>query len=160
MNNIRIGYGYDVHRLKANLPLILGGVEIPFEMGLAGHSDADVLLHAVTDALLGACALGDIGTHFPDSDDSYRGVDSRILLREAYTLIKQKGYSLGNADATIVAERPKLSPYTSDMEKNIASDLKANPSQISVKATTSEGISFEGQRLGMSARAVVLLVND
>lgn len=160
MSNLRIGYGYDVHRLKKGLPLILGGVEIPFEKGLVGHSDADVLLHAIIDALLGACALGDIGKHFPDSDDSYKNMDSRILLREAYKLISQKGYSIGNLDTTIVAERPKLLPYIPDMEEQIASDLKADISQISVKATTSEGIGFEGEVKGISARAVVLLVNN
>lgn len=160
MSNLRIGYGYDVHRLEADLPLILGGVEIPFEKGLIGHSDADVLLHAIIDALLGACALGDIGKHFPDSNDCYKDLDSRILLREAYELISRKGYSVGNVDATIVAERPKLSTYISDMAEHIASDLKTDPSQISVKATTSEGIGFEGEGKGISARAVVLLVND
>ena len=157
MNSIRIGYGYDVHRLETDLPLILGGVEIPFEKGLVGHSDADVLLHAITDALLGACALGDIGNHFPDSDDSYKDMDSRILLRRTYQLISQKGYSISNVDATIVAERPKLSSYISDMEECIASDLNADVSQISVKATTSEGMGFEGEGQGISARAVALL---
>lgn len=160
MNSIRIGYGYDVHRLETDLPLILGGIEIPFKKGLVGHSDADVLLHAITDALLGACALGDIGQHFPDSDDKYKDMDSRILLRRTYQLISQKGYSISNVDATIVAERPKLSSYISDMEECIASDLNADVSQISVKATTSEGMGFEGKGQGISARAVVLLVND
>lgn len=160
MNKLRIGYGYDVHRLEADLPLILGGVEIPFEKGLVGHSDADVLLHAIIDALLGACALGDIGKHFPDSDDRYKDLNSRILLREAYDLISQKGYSLGNVDATIVAERPKLLPFITNMEEQIASDLSADTGQISVKATTSEGIGFEGKGKGISARAVVLLVNN
>lgn len=158
MKDLRIGYGYDVHRLKEGLPLILGGVEIPFEKGLAGHSNADVLSHAITDALLGACALGDIGKHFPDSDDKYKNIDSRILLRKAVQLIKQEGYSIANVDSTIVAEQPKLSPYISDMRERIAADLEVGTDQVSVKATTSEGMGFEGKGKGISARAVALLI--
>lgn len=155
---MRIGYGYDVHRLEDGRPLILGGVEIPFERGLAGHSDADVLLHAITDALLGACALGDIGQHFPDTSDDYENIDSRILLRRAQGLIAQKGFKVGNIDATIVADRPKLAAHISEMRKRIAEDLDVEVSQVSVKATTSEGMGFEGTEEGMSARAVALVV--
>lgn len=158
MKDLCIGYGYDVHRLKEGPSLILGGVEIPFEKGLAGYSDADVLLHAITDALLGACALGDIGKHFPDSDDKYEDIDSRILLRQAVQLIKQEGYNVANVDSTIVAEQPKLSPYTSDMREKIAADLEVGTDQISVKATTAEGMGFEGEGKGISARAVALLI--
>lgn len=158
MKDIRIGYGYDVHRLKEGLPLILGGVEISFEKGLAGHSDADVLLHAITDSILGACALGDIGNHFPDSDNEYEDIDSRILLRHAVQLIKQEGYRVGNLDSTIVAEQPKLASYISDMRETIAADLEIGTDRISVKATTAEGMGFEGEEKGISARAVALLI--
>lgn len=154
---MRVGYGYDVHRLEEGRRLILGGVEIPFEKGLAGHSDADVLLHAMADALLGACALGDIGQHFPDTSDEYENIDSRILLRQVRGLINNKGYVVGNVDATLVAERPRLADYIPEMCQNIAADLGAGLNQISVKATTSEGIGFEGTGKGISARAVALL---
>lgn len=157
MSRTRIGYGYDVHRLEENRPLMLGGVEIPFEKGLAGHSDADVLLHAIADALLGACALGDIGQHFPDSSDEYENIDSRILLREVTNHIKEKSYKIVNVDATIVAERPKLAPHIPEMRSRIAKDLSTDVNCISVKATTSEGLGFEGQGEGISARAVVLV---
>jgi len=155
---MRIGYGYDVHRLEAGRPLVLGGVTIPFELGLAGHSDADVLLHAIADALLGACALGDIGQHFPDTSDEYENIDSRILLRHVRDLVNDKGYVVGNVDGTVVAERPKLADYTPEICQNIATDLNIGLSQVSVKATTSEGIGFEGQEKGISARAVALLI--
>ena len=155
---MRIGYGYDVHRLEAGRPLVLGGVTIPFELGLAGHSDADVLLHAIADALLGACALGDIGQHFPDTSDEYENIDSRILLRHVRDLVNDKGYVVGNVDGTVVAERPKLADYTPEICQNIAADLNIGLSQVSVKATTSEGIGFEGQEKGISARAVALLI--
>ena len=155
---MRIGYGYDVHRLEAGRPLVLGGVTIPFELGLAGHSDADVLLHAIADALLGACALGDIGQHFPDTSDEYENIDSRILLRHVRDLVNDKGYAVGNVDGTVVAERPKLADYTPEICQNIAADLNIGLSQVSVKATTSEGIGFEGQEKGISARAVALLI--
>lgn len=157
MNNLRIGYGYDIHRLEEGYPLTLGGVTIPFEKGLVGHSDADVLLHAITDALLGACALGDIGNHFPDSDDKYENIDSRILLRDVIELIEQEGCKLVNVDATVVAEQPKLASYISKMREQIAEDLKVNKDQVSVKATTSEGLGFEGEGKGISVRAVALL---
>jgi 2-C-methyl-D-erythritol 2,4-cyclodiphosphate synthase len=154
---MRIGYGYDVHRLEEGYPLILGGVDIPFEKGLLGHSDADVLLHAITDALLGACALGDIGRHFPDTSDEFENIDSRVLLRKAQELIKEENYIVVNIDATIVAERPKLASYISDMQNNIALDLEVEVSQVSIKTTTSEGLGFEGEGRGISARSVALI---
>jgi 2-C-methyl-D-erythritol 2,4-cyclodiphosphate synthase len=154
---MRIGYGYDVHRLEVGHSLVLGGVEIPFETGLVGHSDADVLLHAITDALLGACALGDIGQHFPNTDDEFDGIDSRILLRNIMDLIRGEGYQISNIDATVVAERPKLASHIPTMRKRIAQDLAVDKEQVSVKATTSEGIGFEGEGKGISARAVALL---
>lgn len=157
MSNTRIGYGYDVHKLVPNRKLILGGVEIPHELGLEGHSDADVLLHAVTDALLGALALGDIGTHFPDSDPEYKNVDSRILLRDAYKLVQAKGYKLVNLDATVVAQEPKLKPYISQIRELISSDLNTALENVSIKATTSEWLGFEGRKEGVSSSAVVLL---
>jgi len=155
---MRIGYGYDVHRLVEGRKLILGGVEIAFKKGLAGHSDADVLLHAIADALLGACALGDIGQHFPDTSDGYEDIDSRILLRHVSELVNDKGYVVGNVDATVVAERPKLADYIPEMCKNISADLGVGLDQVSVKATTSEEIGFEGQGKGISARTVALLM--
>nr|WP_153038403.1 2-C-methyl-D-erythritol 2,4-cyclodiphosphate synthase [Balneola sp. EhC07] len=157
MSSIRIGYGYDVHKLVPNRKLILGGVEIAHELGLDGHSDADVLLHAITDALLGALALGDIGTHFPDTDPKYKNVDSRILLCDAYKLIQSKGYKLGNLDATVVAQEPKLKPYIPQMRELISSDLNTVIENVSVKATTSEWLGFEGRKEGISSSAVVLL---
>jgi 2-C-methyl-D-erythritol 2,4-cyclodiphosphate synthase len=157
MKGLRIGYGYDVHKLVKHRKLILGGVEIPHEFGLAGHSDADVLLHAITDALLGALALGDIGKHFPDTDPKYKDVDSRILLRDAYGIIKEKGFELINLDATIVAQEPKLAPYIDLIRETIAEDLDADIETISVKATTSEWLGFEGKKEGISSSAVVLL---
>jgi len=155
---MRIGYGYDVHRLEAGHSLVLGGVEIPFEKGLVGHSDADVLIHAITDALLGASALGDIGQHFPDTDDEFDDIDSRILLQKVAGLLRDEGYQVSNIDATVVAERPKLVPHISTMRKRMAQDLGIAEGQISVKATTSEGIGFEGEEKGISARAVALLI--
>ncbi|HAW81937.1 MAG TPA: 2-C-methyl-D-erythritol 2,4-cyclodiphosphate synthase [Balneola sp.] len=157
MKNIRIGYGYDVHKLVSGRKLILGGVEIPHIMGLEGHSDADVLLHTITDAMLGALALGDIGTHFPDTDLKYKNVDSRILLRKAYGLVKEKNYELGNLDATIVAQEPKLKPYILQIRETIALDLNTDIENVSVKATTSEWLGFEGRKEGVSSSAVVLL---
>jgi 2-C-methyl-D-erythritol 2,4-cyclodiphosphate synthase len=154
---MRIGYGYDIHQLQKGRLLILGGVEIPFGKGLAGHSDADVLLHAITDALLGACALGDIGQHFPDTSDEYENIDSRILLRKAHKLITDENYYIANVDATIVAEQPKLAPHITKMRENLAQDLQVDISQVSVKATTAEGMGFEGKGQGISARAVALL---
>lgn len=157
MKPVRIGFGYDVHRMQTDRELIIGGVTIPHEKGLAGHSDADVLLHAICDALLGAVALGDIGKNFPDSDPQYKNVDSRKLLRHSYKLVNEKGYILGNLDSTIVAQAPKLQPFIQDMRKNIASDLDCEVEVISVKATTSEQLGFEGRKEGISASVVVLV---
>ncbi len=160
--NIRIGHGYDVHRLCENRKLILGGVDIPYEKGLMGHSDADVLVHAVMDSLLGALALGDIGKHFPDTDPKYSGADSIELLKHVYNLIKENGYSLGNIDATVLAQKPKLAPYIDSMRVNIANAMDCDISQISVKATTEEKLGFTGEGLGISAHCVALLnrIND
>ena len=155
---MRIGHGYDVHKFAENRKLILGGVEIPYEKGLLGHSDADVLLHAVSDALLGAAALGDIGKHFPDSDPKYKGISSRILLREVVTKLKSSGFNIGNIDVTVVAQAPKISPYTEQMRKNIAEDCNIDISQVNVKATTEEGLGFTGEKLGISATAVALIL--
>jgi len=154
---LRIGQGYDVHAFAENRKLILGGVEVPFEKGLAGHSDADVLLHAICDALLGALALGDIGKHFPDTSADFKNIDSRILLRHVASLIKAHGYSVSNIDSTIIAQRPKLANYISAMRENIAEDLNASVEQINVKATTTEGLGFEGRAEGITAQSVVLL---
>jgi len=153
----RVGYGYDVHQLAEGRPLILGGVEIPFEKGLAGHSDADVLIHAVIDALLGALALGDIGSHFPDTDASYKNIDSRKLLRDVAAIVDKHGYETANIDATVVAQRPKLRSLIDKMRENIAQDLGIETDCVSVKATTSEQIGFAGREEGMSASSVALL---
>lgn len=154
---MRIGQGYDVHKLVEGRDCIICGVKIPYEKGLLGHSDADVALHALSDALLGAAALGDIGKHFPDTDERYKGADSRILLREVVKKISEKGYAVENADVTIVAQRPKMSPYIEQMRKNIAEDLDVDIDAINVKATTTEKLGFEGRGEGISATAVVLL---
>lgn len=154
---MRIGHGYDVHRLVAGRKLILGGVEIPHSLGLLGHSDADVLLHAVMDALLGAAALGDIGKHFPDSDASYRDADSLKLLVRVGEMLKAHGYSVGNIDATLIAQKPKIAPFISQMRQNIADALGIEMGAVSVKATTEEGLGFSGVEEGMAAHAVVLL---
>ncbi len=156
---MRIGHGYDVHRLKEGRKLILGGVDIPYEMGLDGHSDADVLVHAVMDSLLGALALGDIGKHFPDTDPAYKGADSIELLKSVGGIIASQGYKVGNIDSTICAQRPKLSPHIENMRRNIASALSIDISQVSVKATTEEKLGFTGEGLGMSATAVCLLID-
>ena len=153
----RIGLGYDVHRLTEGRPLVLGGVNIPFERGLLGHSDADVLLHALMDALLGAAALGDIGRLFPDSDERYRGADSRVLLREVADLLERSGFSVGNVDVTLIAQRPKIAPYVPRMRENIAADLKLPLEAVSVKATTEEGLGFTGSGEGMAAQAAATL---
>lgn len=154
---MRIGYGFDIHQLTEGRKLILGGVEIPFEKGLLGHSDADVLLHAITDALLGALALGDIGKHFPDTDPEFKDADSRKLLRHCYKLISDKGYVLSNLDATVVAQRPKLIDFIPEIRSTIAKDLNVDIDQVSVKATTSEKLGFVGREEGISATAVVLI---
>ncbi len=154
---MRIGHGYDVHKLVECRNLILGGVKIPFELGLLGHSDADVLLHAVCDALLGAAALGDIGKHFPDSDENLKNIDSRILLRKTVGLLSERGYKISNIDATIIAQKPKLAPYISEMRENIANDCELNLDCVNVKATTEEGLGFTGNLSGISAHAVCLI---
>lgn len=154
---IRIGHGYDVHRLAEDRKLILGGVDIPFEKGLDGHSDADVLVHALMDAMLGALALGDIGKLFPDTDPAYKGADSLKLLKRVTEVVSEQGYSLVNADCTICAQRPKLAPHIDAMRLNIADTVGCDISQISVKATTEEGLGFTGEGSGMSATAVCLL---
>ncbi|WP_407399400.1 2-C-methyl-D-erythritol 2,4-cyclodiphosphate synthase [Anaerovibrio sp.] len=150
----RFGMGYDVHQLSENRKLIIGGVEIPFEKGLLGHSDADVLLHAIADALLGAAALGDIGKHFPDTDDRYKGISSIILLEHVGKLLKEKGYFVGNVDATIVAQRPKMLPHIPQMRENIAKALNVDVDRINVKATTEEHLGFTGNGQGISSYAV------
>lgn len=153
----RIGHGYDVHRLVENRKLILGGKEIEYEFGLLGHSDADVLVHAICDALLGALALGDIGKHFPDTDPAFEGADSIVLLKKCVELIGEKGYAVGNIDSTVIAQRPKLAPYITEMRNNIADACRISPDRVSVKATTEEGLGFTGEKLGISAHAVALV---
>lgn len=154
---MRIGHGYDVHRLTEGRKLILGGMDIPYEKGLLGHSDADVLVHALMDAMLGAAALGDIGKLFPDNDDAYLGADSLELLKRVRDVIAENGYVLGNADCTVIAQRPKLAPYIDTMRKNIADALGVPTEDVSVKATTEEKLGFTGEGLGIAAHAVVLL---
>lgn len=154
---MRIGHGYDVHRLIAGRKLILGGVDVPHDVGLLGHSDADVLTHAVMDALLGALALGDIGKHFPDTDERYAGADSIALLRHVAGLITAQGYRLGNLDATLLAQAPKLAPYIGQMRENIAAALNCEVSRVSVKATTEEKLGFTGAKEGIAAHCVCLL---
>lgn len=155
---MRIGHGYDVHRLVEGRKLILGGVEIPYERGLLGHSDADVLVHAIMDAILGAAALGDIGRHFPDTDEKYKGADSLKLLEEVKKLIDKKGYFISNVDATIIAQKPKLMPYIEKMRENISKTLEINIDCVNIKATTEEGLGFTGSGEGIAAHAVVLLM--
>ena len=154
---MRIGQGYDVHRLCENRELVIGGVHIPYEKGLLGHSDADVLLHAISDALLGAAALGDIGKHFPDTDERYKGADSLKLLSAVAALLKEENYCIINVDATIMAQKPKMSPYIMQMRENIAAALQTDINNISVKATTEEGLGFTGREEGISATAVCLI---
>ncbi len=154
---MRVGQGFDVHRLVAGRRLVIGGVEIPFELGLAGHSDADVLLHAITDALLGASGLGDIGRHFPDSDPAYKDADSRTLLRAAAASVREAGFSVANVDATIIAQAPRMAPHLARMAENIAADLGIAPAQVNVKAKTAERLGFIGRGEGIAAEAVALL---
>ncbi|CAM3976953.1 2-C-methyl-D-erythritol 2,4-cyclodiphosphate synthase [Cohnella lubricantis] len=155
---IRVGQGFDVHQLTEGRDCIIGGVKIPYEKGLLGHSDADVLLHAISDAVLGALALGDIGKHFPDTDPAFKGADSVKLLEHVWALAKERGYKLGNADATIIAQAPKMAPYIPAMAEVIARALEADVSQVNVKATTSERLGFTGRGEGIAAQAVVCLV--
>ena len=150
----RVGTGYDVHKLVENRKLILGGVEIPYEKGLLGHSDADVIVHAIMDALLGSLALGDIGKLFPDSDSAYKDADSIELLKKVYKVIRDRGYEVSNIDSTIVCQRPKLAPYIESMRENIAKALRTDVNNVSVKATTTEKLGFEGEGLGISAQAI------
>lgn len=154
---MRIGHGYDVHRLVENRRLVLGGVTVPFEKGLLGHSDADVLLHAICDALLGAAALGDIGKHFPDTEEKYKNIDSRILLKNTVSLLKNSGYKIVNIDCTVIAQKPKISSYIEQMRKNIAEDTLTDIDGINLKATTEEGLGFTGDMSGISAHAVCLI---
>ncbi len=154
---MRIGYGYDVHKFAENRRLIIGGVDIPYEKGLLGHSDADVLLHAISDALLGAAALGDIGKHFPDNSTEFLNIDSRILLRKVVALLNEKGYKIGNIDATIIAQKPKMASYIAEMRRNIAADCEISLDNVNVKATTEEGLGFTGELLGISAHAVCII---
>jgi 2-C-methyl-D-erythritol 2,4-cyclodiphosphate synthase len=154
---IRVGMGYDVHRFKDGGEVILGGVTIPYEQGLEAHSDGDVVLHALADALLGAAALGDIGKHFPDTDPEFKGADSRVLLRHVYKIVQEKGYLVVNADITIIAQAPKMAPYIVAMCANIADDLKVDIDYINVKATTTEKLGFEGRKEGIAVQAVVLI---
>lgn len=156
---MRIGHGYDVHRLTPGRALILGGVTIPYELGLDGHSDADVLIHAVMDALLGAAGLGDIGIHFPDTDPAYEGANSMKLLEKVGEMLKNAGYTVGNIDVTMIAQRPKLSPFIPQMRENIAAVLGVDPAQVNVKATTEEHLGFTGQGQGMACHAVCLIEN-
>lgn len=155
---MRVGMGYDVHRLKEGRKLILGGVEIPWEKGLLGHSDADVLVHAVMDALLGAAALGDIGKHFPDTDPAYKGISSILLLRHVAELLKKNGYAIGNVDATIIAQKPKMAPHILKMRENMAEAMGISVDCLNVKATTEEGLGFTGREEGIAAQAICLLI--
>lgn len=154
---MRIGLGYDVHRLVENRDLILGGVNIPYELGLLGHSDADVLVHAIMDSLLGATALGDIGTHFPDNDPKYKGISSIKLLSEVGKLLDKNGYEITNIDSTIIAQKPKMAPHIEEMRKNIAKALNIDFDMINIKATTEEGLGFTGEGLGISSQSICLV---
>ena len=156
---IRIGHGFDVHRFGGEGPCTLGGVKVPYEQGLIAHSDGDVVLHAVADALLGAIAAGDIGRHFPDTDPQFKGVDSRILLRDVFARVKQQGFKLGNLDVTILAQAPKMAPHIPAMCINLADDLEGQLSQVNVKSTTTEKLGFTGRKEGIAVEAVVLLVS-
>lgn len=157
---IRIGHGFDVHKFGGEGPVIIGGVAIPYEQGLIAHSDGDVALHALTDALLGAIAAGDIGRHFPDTDDKWKGADSRELLKDVYRRVKEQGYRLGNADVTIMAQAPKMAPHIDAMCAAIAEDLETDISNINVKATTTERLGFTGRKEGIATEAVVLLFKE
>ena len=157
---IRVGIGYDVHQLREGLPLTLGGVRIEHSKGLVGHSDADVLIHAICDALLGAAALGDIGKHFPDTDPKYKGIDSRMLLKETVRLIREKGYEINNIDSILCMQKPKVAPYIHQMRQNLAETMGIDIDQVSVKATTTEHLGFEGREEGISAHAVTILTTD
>lgn len=156
---MRIGMGYDVHKLVEGRPLILGGVRIPYEKGLLGHSDADCLVHAIMDSLLGAAALGDIGRHFPDTDDSFKDADSMVLMEHVRDMLYEAGYSIGNIDATIIAQKPKMAPFVEEMRNRIAETLKIEKDRINIKATTEEGMGFTGEGLGITCQSIALLEN-
>lgn len=158
--DFRVGIGYDVHQLGEGLPFFLGGVRIPHNKGAIGHSDADVLIHAICDALLGAANLGDIGLHFPDSSDEFKGIDSKILLKKTYELVKEKNYRIVNIDSVVMLEKPKIRKYVLQMQKALAKVLEVSPDQVSVKATTTEGMSFIGKEKGLAAQAVVMISRD
>ena len=158
--SLRIGYGYDVHQLAEGEDLIVGGIHVPYHLGSVGHSDADVLLHVICDALLGALALGDIGTHFPDTDPAYKGIDSKVLLKRTYELVKQEGWALANVDSTVCLQLPKLKPFIPTMQAIVAELLDVEPNQIGIKATTTERLGFVGEQKGISAHAVVLLAKQ
>jgi len=160
MNDIRVGHGFDVHAFAENRRLIIGGVDIPYELGLAGHSDADVLLHAICDALLGAAGLGDIGRHFPDTDMAFAGIDSRILLRRVAEQLQQRGWQVANVDATVIAQAPKMAPHIARMSAHIADDLGIAIDRVNVKATTTEKLGFTGRGEGIAAEAVCLIARD
>ena len=157
---MRIGHGYDAHRFCEDKPLVIGGVTVPYELGMLAHSDGDVLIHALCDALLGAVGLGDIGGYYPDNDAKYEGIDSRILLRDVYAKLNALGWVLGNADMTLVAQKPKMKPYIETMKKTLAEDLSVSVAQLNIKATTTEGMGFTGRAEGISAHAVVLLLES
>ena len=157
---MRIGQGFDAHRFEAGRPLVIGGVTIPHEHGLAAHSDGDVLVHALCDALLGAAAMGDIGTHFPDNSDDYAGIDSRILLRTVVSRLKEAGYAIGNTDMTLMAQAPRMAPYIQSMRENLAKDMQVALDSVSIKATTTEKMGFTGRREGIACLAVCLLDRD
>ena len=156
---MRVGLGYDVHRLVENRKLILGGVEIPYDKGLLGHSDADVLLHAIMDSLLGACALGDIGKHFPDTNNTFKGISSILLLKETGNLVFKAGYTINNIDATIIAQKPKMLPHINNMRENISKALNIDMDKINIKATTEEGLGFTGEMLGISSQSIASVEN-
>ena len=158
--DIRVGHGYDVHRLVENRKLIIGGVEIPWELGLLGHSDADVLLHAISDAILGAAALGDIGRHFPDTDEKYKGADSLMLLKEVCAKAAEKGYRVSNIDATVIAQKPKMKDYIPKMCENVAKACGFDTDRVNIKATTEEKLGFTGRQEGISAHSVCLLIKE
>lgn len=160
MSDIRVGYGYDVHQFSAGRKLILGGIEIPHDRGLQGHSDADILLHAITDAILGALALGDIGTHFPDTDSTWKDADSAQLLQASYAMVTQKGFQLSNIDSTVVAEEPRLKPFIAQIQDRISKILSISPDRVSIKATTSEKMGFVGRGEGVAAMCTILLVKS
>ena len=160
MSDIRVGHGFDVHAFAENRRLIIGGVDIPYDLGLAGHSDADVLLHAICDALLGAAGLGDIGRHFPDTDMAFAGIDSRILLRRVAEQLRERGWRVGNVDATIIAQAPKMAPHIARMSAHIADDLGTALDRVNVKATTTERLGFTGRGEGIAAEAVCLILRD